>query len=54
MINLKIELTKEEAANVRLALTQLAKSPQIDEVGMKVLLILSEKFAIKVDIPKKE
>ena len=43
---MKVEVSKEEAGNIRLALMQLAKSPQVDEQAMKILLMLSEKFTL--------
>jgi hypothetical protein len=43
----KIELTKEDCQNVRVALTLLAKSPQTSVDEMKVALILSDKFVFK-------
>lgn len=44
---MKIELTKEDCQNVRVALTLLAKSPQTNSEEMKVALILSDKFIFK-------
>lgn len=44
---MKIELNEQEAHNVRVALRSLIKSPDIDENGMKVLLLLSDKFVEK-------
>lgn len=48
-----IELTEQEASNIKVALLQLAKSPQVNEEGMKVLLVLSDKFSV-VEEPKRE
>ena len=47
---IKITLTPEEAQNVRTALLNLAKSPQVNEEGMKVLLILSDKFIQQTEV----
>lgn len=56
----KVELTSEEAKNVRVALIRMAKTPEIDENGMKILLMLSDKFVLSEkqdvidEVPKKE
>jgi hypothetical protein len=39
-----IELTSQEAQNVRVALRVTMKQIDVDEDGMKTLLILSDKF----------
>ena len=51
---MKIELSKDECKNVRVALLSLAKSPQVNEEGMKMLLILSDKFTVKEVVEKKK
>ena len=51
---MKIEITEQEANNVKVALIQLAKSPQISEDGMKILLVLSDKFTVKEEVNNKE
>lgn len=43
---MKLELNDQECNNVKVALLQLAKSPQVNEEGMKVLLVLSDKFTV--------
>jgi len=50
---MKIELSKEECQNVKVALLSLAKSSQVNEDGMKMLLILSDKFTVKEVVEKK-
>lgn len=47
---MKLELTKVDCDNVRVALRLLSKQPQVDEEAMKQILVLSDKFAVK---PKK-
>ena len=51
---MKVELSKEEAQNVLVALVNLAKSPNANLNEMKVLLILSEKFIWLEPEAKKE
>ncbi len=51
---MKIELSKDECKNVRVALLSLAKSSQVNEEGMKMLLILSDKFTVKEVVEKKK
>ena len=46
-MDIKVELTENDAANVRIALLALAKSPNINENGMKTLLVLLDKFVVK-------
>jgi len=48
---MEVKLTPEDAQNVKVALLSLAKSPQVNEEGMKVLLILSDKFTTNTTAP---
>ena len=41
---MKVELNETECQNVRVALRNLIKTPELAEEGMKQLLILSDKF----------
>jgi len=50
---MKIELSKDECKNVRVALLSLAKSSQVNEEGMKMLLNLSDKFVVKEEVNQK-
>lgn len=47
---MKIELTKEEATNIRVALRITMKMSDVNEEAMKQLLMLSDKFIWK-DVP---
>jgi len=47
---MKVELTKEEASNVYVSLVSMAKSNQVDAIAMKILLNLSDKFAVKEEV----
>ena len=49
---MKIELSKTECHNVRVALRAMIKQPEISEEGMKELLVLSDKFIIKPVVKK--
>jgi len=51
---MQINLNEDEMNNVKLALLQLAKSPQVNEEGMKVLLVLSDKFTVKEEVKEKK
>ena len=51
---MQIKLIKEECQNVKVALLSLAKSPQVNEDGMKMLLNLSDKFTVKEEKPEKK
>lgn len=48
-----VDLTPREAGNVRVAIRALTKTPEIDENGMKTLLVLSDKFVEKPVVEKK-
>ena len=50
---IKTELTPDECKNVRVALLSLAKSQQVNEEGMKMLLNLSDKFVVKEEVNQK-
>ena len=45
--NMKVEITENEAKNIQTALMVTAKQPNVDVSVMKILLGLSDKFAIK-------
>jgi len=51
---MQIKLIKEECQNVKVALLSLAKSPQVNEDGMKMLLNLSDKFVVKEEKTEKK
>ena len=51
---MRIELNDQECQNVKVALLSLAKSPQVNEDGMKMLLNLSDKFTVKEVVEKKK
>ena len=52
---MQINLSKEECQNVKVALLSMAKSSQVNEIGMKMLLNLSDKFTVKEEvIPEKK
>jgi len=50
---MKIELNDNECKNVKVALLSMAKSQQVNEEGMKMLLNLSDKFVVKEEVEKK-
>ena len=50
---MKINLNDQECQNVRVALRSLMKAPEVNELAMKQLLVLSDKFATEpVEPPK--
>ena len=51
---MRIELSPDECKNVRVALLSLAKSSQVNEEGMKMLLNLSDKFVVKEEKPERK
>jgi len=51
---MRIELNDQECQNVKVALMSLAKSSQVNEEGMKMLLNLSDKFVVKEEKPEKK
>jgi len=51
---MNINLNDQECQNVKVALMSLAKSSQVNEDGMKMLLNLSDKFVVKEEKPEKK
>jgi len=51
---MNINLNDQECQNVKVALMSLAKSSQVNEEGMKMLLNLSDKFVVKEEKPEKK
>ena len=51
---MRIELNDQECQNVKVALLSMAKSSQVNEDGMKMLLNLSDKFVVKEEVEKKK
>jgi len=51
---MNIELNDTECQNVKASLLSLAKSSQVNEDGMKMLLVLSDKFTVKKEKPEKK
>ena len=51
---MNINLNDQECQNVKTSLLSLAKSSQVNEEGMKMLLNLSDKFVVKEEKPEKK
>ena len=49
---MNVELRKDEAQNVKVALLLTAKRPEVEEAAMETLLMLAQKFTWKEEEPK--